>query len=77
MKQNSHHVFDQQFTNKIIIIPSYLKIESKQETFLKMKVHVDVGILIRNNYNIAVNFEYCLLLDTIPAENINAVNEMK
>ena len=32
----------------------------------------DVGILITNNYNIA---EYCLLLDTIPAENINAVNE--
>ena len=23
----------------------------------------------------AVNFEYCLLLDTILAENINAVNE--
>ena len=35
----------------------------------------DVGILIRNNYNIVVNFEYCVLLDTIPAENINAVNE--
>ena len=36
----------------------------------------DVGILITNNYyNIAVNFEYCLLLDTIPAENINTVNE--
>ena len=32
----------------------------------------DVGILITN---IAVNFEYCLLLDTIPAENINTVNE--
>ena len=32
-------------------------------------------ILIRNNYNIVVNFEHCLLLDTIPAENINAVNE--
>ena len=29
----------------------------------------DVGIVITNNYNIAVNFEYCLLLDTIPAEN--------
>ena len=29
----------------------------------------DVGILITNNY------EYCLLLDTIPAENINTVNE--
>ena len=28
-----------------------------------------------NNYNIAVNFEYCLLLDTIPAENLNTVNE--
>ena len=28
----------------------------------------DVGIVI-------VNFEYCLLLDTIPAENINTVNE--
>ena len=24
--------------------------------------------LYYNNYNIAVNFEYCLLLDTIPAE---------
>ena len=35
----------------------------------------DVGIVITNNYNIAVNFEYCLLLDTIPAENINTVNE--
>ena len=34
----------------------------------------DVGIVITNNYNIAVNFEYCLLLDTIP-ENINTVNE--
>ena len=32
-------------------------------------------ILITNNYNIAVKFEYCLLLDTIPAENINTVNE--
>ena len=32
----------------------------------------DVGILITNNYNIAVNFEYCLLLDT---ENINTVNK--
>ena len=31
----------------------------------------DVGILIMNNYNIAVHFEYCHLLDTIPAENIN------
>ena len=31
----------------------------------------DVRILITNNYNIAVNFEYCLL-DT---ENINTVNE--
>ena len=30
----------------------------------------DVGIVITNNY-----FEYCLLLDTIPAENINTVNE--
>ena len=35
----------------------------------------DVGIVITNNYNIAVNFEYCLLLDTIPAENINTVNK--
>ena len=35
----------------------------------------DVGIVITNNYNIAVNLEYCLLLDTIPAENINTVNE--
>ena len=42
------------------------------ETCSKMKE--DVGILITNNYNIAVNFEYCLL-DTIPAENINNVNE--
>ena len=31
----------------------------------------DVGILITNNYNIAGNFEYCLLLDPIPAENIH------
>ena len=43
------------------------------ETCSKMKE--DVGIVITNNYNIAVNFEYCLLLDTIPAENINTVNE--
>ena len=35
----------------------------------------DVGIVITNNYNIAVNFDYCLLLDPIPAENINTVNE--
>ena len=35
----------------------------------------DVGIVITNDYNIAVNFDYCLLLDTIPAENINTVNE--
>ena len=35
----------------------------------------DVGIVITNNYNFAVNFEYCLLLDPIPAENINTVNE--
>ena len=35
----------------------------------------DVGIVITNNYNIAVNFEYCLPLDTIPAANINTVNE--
>ena len=27
--------------------------------------------------NIAVSFEYCLLLDTIPAENINTVNETR
>ena len=32
-------------------------------------------IVMTNNYNIAVNSEYCLLLDTIPAENINTVNE--
>ena len=32
-------------------------------------------IVITNNYNIAVNFEYCLLLDIIPAEIINTVNE--
>ena len=30
MKQNSHHVFDRQ-----IIIPSHLKIESKQENIFK------------------------------------------
>ena len=30
MKQNSHHVCDQQFYQQIII-PSHLKIESKQE----------------------------------------------
>ena len=42
------------------------------ETCSKMKE--DVGIVITNNYNIAVNFEYCLL-DTIPEENINTVNE--
>ena len=35
----------------------------------------DAGIVIMNNYNIAVNFEYCLLLDNIPAENINTLNE--
>ena len=34
----------------------------------------DVEVLITNNYNIAVNFEYCLL-DTIPAEIISTVNE--
>ena len=34
-----------------------------------------VGIVITNNYNIAVNFDYHLLLDTIPAENISTVNE--
>ena len=34
----------------------------------------DVGIVITNN-NIAVNMEYRLLLDTIPAENINTVLE--
>ena len=34
----------------------------------------DVGIVITNNYNIAVNFEYCLP-DTVPAENISTVNE--
>ena len=39
------------------------------------KMKEDVGIVITNNYNIAVNFEYCLLLDTIPAENIKTVNE--
>ena len=43
------------------------------ETCSKMKE--DIGILIMNNYNIAVNFEYCHLLDTIPAENINIANE--
>ena len=31
--------------------------------------------MFTNNYNIAANFEYYLLLDTIPAENINTVNE--
>ena len=35
----------------------------------------DVGIVITNNYNIAVKFEYCLLLDTISAENISTVNK--
>ena len=30
------------------------------------------GILITNNY---IHFEYCLFLDTLPAENINTVNE--
>ena len=34
-----------------------------------------VGIVITNNHNIAVNVEYCLLLDTVPAENISTVNE--
>ena len=33
----------------------------------------NVEIVITNNYNIAVDFEYCLLLDTIPAENINTI----
>ena len=56
-----------------IIIPSHLKIESKQETCSKMKE--DVGVVITNNYNIVVNLEYCPFLDTIPAENINTVNE--
>ena len=35
----------------------------------------NVGVVIKNNYNIAVNFEYCLLLNTVPAENISTVNE--
>ena len=35
----------------------------------------DVGIVITNNYNIVVYFVYCLLLNTIPAANINTVNE--
>ena len=56
-----------------IIILSHLKIESKQETCSKKKE--DVGIVITNNYNIAVNFVYCLLLDTVPAENISTTNE--
>ena len=35
----------------------------------------DVGIVITNNYNIAVNVEYHLLLDTNPSKNINTVIE--
>ena len=35
----------------------------------------DVGILIRNNYNITVNFEYCLL-DTIPAVITYLINNI-
>ena len=49
------------------------KNKNNMETCSKMKE--DVGIVIINNYNIAVNFEYCLLLDTVPAENISTVNE--
>ena len=62
----------------------YIKTEKarEQDGFgNKMKYHFHIknlhkytGIVITNNYNIAVNFEYCLL-DTIPAENINTVNE--
>ena len=40
-----------------------------------IKMKEDVGIVITNNYNIAVKFEYCFLLGSIPAENINTVNE--
>ena len=39
------------------------------------KMKKDVGIVITNNYNTAINFEHYLLLDTIPAENISTVNE--
>ena len=31
----------------------------------------DVGIVITTNYK----FDYCLLLDTVPAENISTVSE--
>ena len=41
------------------------------QTCSKMK---DVGIVI-TKLIVIVNFEYCLLLDTIPAENMNTVNE--
>ena len=47
--------------------------KNRIETCSKMKV--DIVIVITNNYNIAVNFEYCLLLDIIPAEDINTLNE--
>ena len=36
----------------------------------------NVGIVITNNYNISVNFEY-RLLDTIPAENSHHVFDQK
>ena len=37
----------------------------------------DVGIVIINNYNIAVNFGYCLLLDTVPAVNESSIHLIK
>ena len=73
MKQNNHHVFDQKITNKLLS-PSHLN-RNKYNIGTCSKKKEDVGILIMSNYNITVNFEYCLLLDTIPEENINSVNE--
>ena len=35
----------------------------------------DVRNVITNNYNIVVNFVYCVFLKTIPAENINTIDE--
>ena len=56
MKQNSHHVFDQQFTNCYTeSFKNRIKTRNNIETCSKMKE--DVGIVITNNYNIAINFE--------------------
>ena len=48
------------------------RIEKKNNIETCSIMKEDVGIVITN---IAVNFEHCLLLDNIPIENINTVNE--